>query len=75
MGMKARELVLLFTCYSTWKSRPCPKPGQHCRTGSGSTGKLSTTTQAQFQNFELARPNIYTIYELLVREKGPVLQY
>lgn len=34
----------------------------------------SATTQAQIQGSELAHPNIYPVYALLERVKGPVLQ-
>ena len=35
---------------------------------------ISATLEAQIQDFELANPNIYTMYELLEQMKGPVLQ-
>ena len=43
--------------------------------GCGRVGRLTglDTTQAQVQNFELAHPNIYPIYELLKHMKEPVL--
>lgn len=61
--------------------RACPVPcwllhwvsllGQCWRAGGLNS---SATTQAQIQGSELAHPNIYPVYALLERVKGPVLQ-
>jgi hypothetical protein len=74
-GMRAGELTLPFVgCSILQLARAVLESSLCCGYGRAGWLTYSATTQYQIQGFELAHPDIYTIYELPQYWKGMVLQ-